>query len=88
MFSGCLGNSITGTWKSDDSSATITINKDGTYVASMGVVELKGDWVEDGDNYAFYFQGAKIGSAAFEDKKLRVTLGSGLLNISGTFTKQ
>lgn len=89
MFSGCLGDKIVGTWTSDSSSSTtVTFNKDGTYAAKAGIIEIKGDWIKEDGNYTLYYQDVKVGSASFDSSKsLRITLGSGLLSISGTFTK-
>ncbi|MDV0445244.1 hypothetical protein MmiAt1_08080 [Methanimicrococcus sp. At1] len=86
MFSGCLGDKIVGTWNGEKTSATITFDKDGSFTAKLGL-EIKGTWEKTDGDYTLYVQGVKVGSAAFEGKVLRVTLGSGLLNISDTFTK-
>ena len=89
MFSGCLGDKIVGTWKSTDSNATITFNKDKTFTASLGILGgLKGTWEKSGDEYTFYSEsGSKLGSAVFVNKNLRVTVG-GIIPISGEFVKQ
>jgi len=87
MLSGCLGDRIVGTWESDDTNAIVIFERDGSYVAKVGLFELRGTW-ERGDNgYILYSQGVRVGTAVFEGSKLRITLGSGLLSISGTFTK-
>ncbi|WNY29129.1 hypothetical protein MmiEs2_13460 [Methanimicrococcus stummii] len=87
MFSGCLGDKIVGTWNGEKTSATATFDKDGSYVAKLGALEIKGTWEKTDSGYTLYYQDVKVGSAAFEDKILRITLGSGLLNISDTFVK-
>ncbi|MDR2944191.1 MAG: hypothetical protein LBU81_03785 [Methanosarcinales archaeon] len=89
LFSGCLGDKLVGTWKSTDSEATITFNKDGTYAASFGALGAQGTWekAEDG-SYAIYYNSAKIGSATIADKTLQVNLGFGIFSLTGSFTKQ
>ncbi|MDY0266634.1 MAG: hypothetical protein RBQ94_03155 [Methanimicrococcus sp.] len=87
LFSGCLGDKIVGTWNGEQSSTTLTFSKDGTYNAKTGLLELKGTWEKVDGNYTLYYQDVKVGSAAFEGKVLRVTLGSGLFSISDTFVK-
>ena len=90
MFSGCLGDKIVGTWKSADSSATITFNKDKTfsYNGALGILGLKGTWEKTNGSYVLYSEGGtRLGTAAFEKKDLRVTVG-GAISISGLFVKQ
>ena len=89
MFSGCLGDKVVGTWKSTDSNATITFNKDKTFSASIGLFgNLNGTWDKSGNEYTFYSgSGSEIGTAVFVNKNLRVTV-SGLIPITGDFVKQ
>lgn len=87
MFSGCLGDKIVGTWNGEKTSATVTFNKDNTFAAKLGALEVKGTWEKVDGGYTLYYQDVKVGSAAFEDKVLNITLGSGLLKISDTFVK-
>ncbi|MDR0767975.1 MAG: hypothetical protein LBE57_06025 [Methanosarcinales archaeon] len=87
LFSGCLGDRIVGTWNSDDTNTTVTFDRDGSYVAKVGLFEMKGTWEKSDNGYALYYQNVRAGSAVFEGSKLRISLGSGLLSISGTFSK-
>lgn len=87
LLSGCLGDKIVGTWNGEQSSTTVTFDKDGSYNAKTGLLELKGTWEKTDGNYSLYYQDVKVGSAVFEGKVLRITLGSGLLSISDTFVK-
>lgn len=89
MFSGCLGDKIVGTWKSTDSEATLTFNKDGTYSAAFGSLGAQGTWEKaDDGSYTLYYNSAKIGSATLVDKNLQVNLGFGIFSLKGDFTKQ
>ena len=89
MFSGCLGDKIVGTWKSTDSNATITFNKDKTFTASIGLLgNLNGTWEKSGDEYILSStSGSKLGSAVFVNKNIRITVG-GIIPITGEFAKQ
>jgi hypothetical protein len=88
MFSGCLGDKIVGTWKSTDSNATLTFNKDGTYSASFGSLGAQGTWEKTDSVYTLYYNSGKIGTATIVDKNLQVNLGFGIFSLKGDFTKQ
>jgi len=88
LFSGCLGDKIVGTWKSTDSNATITFNKDKTFSANFGLIgTYKGTWEKDGNVYNLSYNGAKFGTAEFKGKNLNIKLG-GIISFNQEFTKQ
>lgn len=88
LFSGCLGDKVIGTWKSTDSDATITFNKDGTFTSDLGVLgEYQGTWQKEGDIYNLFFNGAKFGTAEIANDNLKVSIG-GIISFNKEFVKQ
>ena len=88
MFSGCLGDKIVGTWKSTDSKATLTFNKDNTYSASFGSLSAQGTWEKTDGVYTLYYNNGRIGTATIEGKTLQVNLGFGIFSLKGEYVKQ
>jgi len=88
LLSGCLGDKIVGTWKSTDSNATITFNKDKTFTANFGLIgTYQGTWTKDGNVYNLYYNNAKLGTAEFTGKNLTIKIG-GIISFNQEFVKQ
>ncbi|MCL2863026.1 MAG: hypothetical protein FWE54_02915 [Methanimicrococcus sp.] len=88
LLSGCLGDKVVGTWKSTDSNATITFNKDKTFTANLGLIgTYQGTWEKDGNVYNLYYRDAKFGTAELSGKNLTVKIG-GIISFNQVFVKQ